>query len=238
MMRSKTKLIPASPTLRTLALILGLAAVSQAQDAKAGYPSMAPADQYFIADRNAEIALARSAAPPSIAHDAKVLVLGPHGYETAVEGTNGFVCVVNRSWMLPFDNPEFWNPSVRLPFCLNPPAVRSMLPLTIKEAEWALGGLTKSQLSDRTKVAYDRNELPLPEPGSMCFMMSKQQNFGPKFGNADPHLMFWFPQKSQMNWGAEFPGVPVDVHQYSPQPITEFAISVAKWSDGTPGPTE
>jgi hypothetical protein len=73
----------------------------------------------------------------------------------------------------------------------------------------------------------------VPEPGSMCYMMSKQQNFGPKFGNADPHLMFWFPQKDHVNWGADFPGSPIDVHQYSPQPITEFDISVSKWSDGT-----
>jgi hypothetical protein len=208
------------------------------QDNKTQFASMAPIDQYLMSDRNAEIALARSAAPPNIAHDAKVLVLGPHGYETAAEGSNGFVCVVNRSWMLPFDNPEFWDPAVRLPFCLNPPAVRSMLPLTIKEAEWALAGMTKSQLFDRTKTAFDSNELPLPEAGAMCFMMSKQQNFGPKFGNADSHLMFWFPQKDHVNWGADFPGVPVDVHEYSPQPITEFAISVSKWSDGTASPLD
>jgi len=223
-----------------LVLSLGLSAASPAhgQDAKSSYPNMAPVDQYLIADRNTEIALARSAAPEAISRDAEVLVLGRRGYETAVKGKNGFVCVVNRSWMLPFESPEFWDPAVRLPFCMNPPAVHSMLPLTIKEAEWALAGPTRSQLFDRTKTAFDRKELPLPEPGSMCYMMSKQQNFGPKVGNADSHLMFWFPQKDQMNWGAEFPGVPVDVHQYSPQPITEFAISVSKWSDGTAAPLD
>jgi hypothetical protein len=226
--------------LRSIALVvmLGAAWQSRAADDKAAYPSMAPIDQYLMSDRSAEIAMARSAAPEAIARNAKVLILGRHGYETAAEGKNGFVCVVNRSWMLPFDNPEFWDPAVRLPFCLNPPAARSMLPLTIKEAEWALAGLTKAQLFDRTKAAYDHGELPLPEHGSMCFMMSKQQNFGPKFGNADSHLMFWFPQKEQVNWGADFPGVPVDVHEYSPQPITEFAISVSKWSDGTPAPVD
>jgi hypothetical protein len=214
------------------------AQVMRSENANTMYPHMAPIEEYLMTDRTAEIALARSAAPDSVSRDATILVLGRHGYETAVKGTNDFVCVVDRSWMLPFDNPEFWNPGVRLPFCLNPPAVRSILPLTIKEAEWALSGLTKSQLFDRTKAAFDNNELPLPEPGSMCFMMSKQQNFGPKFGNADSHLMFWFPQKDHVNWGAEFPGVPVDVHEYSPQPITEFAISVSKWSDGTPAPAD
>lgn len=226
--------------LRSWALILLLGAASQArsQDAKTSYPTMAPVDQYLIADRDEEIALARSAAPEALSRDADVLVLGRQGYQTAAKGTNGFICVVNRSWMLPFDNPEFWNPAVRLPFCLNPPAVRSVLPLTIKEADWVLAGLTKSQLFDRTKAAFDKHDIPLPEPGSMCYMMSKQQNFGPKYGHADSHLMFWFPQKDHINWGAESPGVPVDVHQYSPQPITEFAISVSKLSDGTAAPAD
>lgn len=31
---------------------------------------------------------------------------------------------------------------------------------------------------------------------------------------------------------------PALVHQYSPEPITEFIISVSKWSDGTAAPTD
>src|SRR5580658_9658940 len=108
--------------LASSALVVALAALSQA-DAKTPYPSMAPLDQYLMADRNAEIALARSAAPPSISGAAEVVVLGPHGYETAVEGKNGFVCIVERAWMNPFDSPEFWNPKNRGPICYNPPAV-------------------------------------------------------------------------------------------------------------------
>jgi hypothetical protein len=216
---------------------LGVVWQAHARDAKTPYPSIAPIDQYLMADHNAEIALARSAAPDSISRDAEVLVLGRHGYETAVKGKNGFVCVVERSWMAPFDDPEFLNPDQRLPLCLNPPAARSHLPLTLKTTELALAGLSKTQMFDSIKSAFDKKELPLPEPGSMCFMMSKQQYFGRKYGNADPHLMFWFPQKEHVNWGADFPGSPVDIHQYSPQPITEFDISVSRWSDGTAAPT-
>ena len=65
------------------------AAQSWADNAGAPYPKMAPVDQYLIADRNAEIALARSAAPSSISNDADVMVLGDRGYETAVKGKNG-----------------------------------------------------------------------------------------------------------------------------------------------------
>ena len=85
------------------------------------YPKMAPVDQYLM-ERNAEILLARSAAPDSISSDATVLILGRQGYETAVEGRNGWVCMVERGRMGMFDWPEFWNPKVRAADCLNPPS--------------------------------------------------------------------------------------------------------------------
>jgi hypothetical protein len=225
---------------RVFVLIVTLAVAwkGHPQDAQATYPKMAPLDQYLMSDRNAEIALARSAAPESISRDAEALVLGRHGYETAVKGKNGFVCIVERSWMAPFDDPEFWDPRNRLPLCLNPPAAQSHLPLTFKTTELALGGLTKTQMFDGIKAAFDKKQLPIPEPGAMCYMMSKQQNFGPKYGNADPHLMFWFPKTDDQFWGAGLPASPVYVHQYSPQPITEFIISVSKWSDGTAAPAD
>ena len=205
----------------------------RSQAAKTKYPRMAPVEEYLMADRNAEIALARCAAPESISHDATVLVSGRHGYKTAVEGKNGFVCVVERAWILPYHDSEFWNPSVRLSLCQNSPAARSHLPLTFKTTELALAGMSKTQMFGSIKAAFDKKESPMPEHGSMCYMMSRQQNFGPKFGNADPDLMFWFPRPYHMAWGADMPDSPVDVHQYSPQPITESTISVAKWADGT-----
>jgi hypothetical protein len=66
------------------------------------YSKMAPVDQYLM-ERNAEILLARSAAPDSISSDATVLILGRQGYETAVEGRNGWVCMAERGWMGMFD---------------------------------------------------------------------------------------------------------------------------------------
>jgi hypothetical protein len=78
----------------SLGVVLVAAWHARAQDAKAPYPKMVSLDQYLIADRDAGIALARSAAPPSISLDARVVVLGPHGYETAVESKNGFVYIV------------------------------------------------------------------------------------------------------------------------------------------------
>jgi len=219
------------------ALSVGMARHAQAQDAKTPYPSMAPLDQYLIADRNAEIALARSAAPPSISHDAKVMVLGAHGYETAVEGKNGFVCMVERAWMNPFDSPEFWNAKNRGPSCFNPQAARSVLPITLKRTDLALAGLSKDQIMDGIKKAFQNKELPALEPGAMTYMMSKQGRLNDRAGHWVPHLMFYVPVTDNMTWGADMAGSPVLTNPHfngAPEPVTEFMIPVSEWSDGTP----
>jgi len=141
-----------------LVVVLITAWQALAQDAKAQYPSMAPLDQYLM-DRNAEIAMARSAAPGAISRDADVLFLGRNGYETAVKGKNGFVCAVERGWMGSFDGANFWNPKVRGPVCYNPPAVRSILPMTYKRTEMILAGQSKAQIIDGIKT-FIKQELP------------------------------------------------------------------------------
>jgi hypothetical protein len=128
---------------------------AQAQDAKTPYPSMAPLDQYLM-ERNAEIALARSAAPESISRNAEVMVLGRHGYEIAVKGKNGFVCIVQRSWTAGIDDPDFWNPKLRAAICFNTPAARTYLPITIKKTELVLAGRSKAQMFEGMKIASTR----------------------------------------------------------------------------------
>jgi hypothetical protein len=214
-------------------VLLGAAWQVQAQDAKAPYLRMAPLEQYLISDRNAEMALARSAAPESISRDAEVLVLGEHGYETGIKGKNGFVCMVERSWTAGIDDPGFWNPKLRAPICFNPPAVRSYLPLTIKKTEFVLAGQAKAQMFDSIKAAFDKKELPMPEYGAMCYMMSKQQYLGDGNGHWHPHLMFFVPQTDAAIWGADLPGAPILRLDNAPDPLTIFLVPVAKWSDGS-----
>src|SRR5258708_205259 len=153
-----------------LFFILDGAWQARAQERQMLYPSRAPVEQYLMTDRDAEIALARSAAPEAISRDATILVLGRHGYETAVEGRNGFVCAVERGWMSPFngeDAANFWNPKLRGPLCFNPPGARSVLPLTYKRTEMILAGKSKAQVIDALKAAYEKKELPPLEPGAM-----------------------------------------------------------------------
>lgn len=210
----------------------------QGQDAKTPYPSMAPLEQYLMADRNAEIALARTAAPKSISDDATVVVLDrQHGYVTAVEGKNGFVCIVERAWTSPFDHPGFWNPKNRSPICYNPAAARSVLLYTYKRTELVLAGLTKPQMLDRIKVAVAANELPTPEPGAMSYMLSKESYLNDQAKNWVPHLMFHIPKVDGESWGANLDGSPVLLSPRGmAEPETIFLVPVGRWSDGTPAP--
>ena len=105
------------------------------------------------------------------------MVLGRHGYETAVKGKNGFVCVVQRSWTAGIDDPDFWNPKLRAPICFNPPAARSHLPLTIKKTELVLAARSKAQIFEDLKAAFDEKELSTVESSAMCYMMAKQGAF-------------------------------------------------------------
>lgn len=220
-----------------LILLLSSGWQMQAQDAKKPYPSMAPLEQYLMADRNAEIVLARTAAPKSISGGATILVLGRHGYETAVEGKNGFVCIVDRAWSSPFDAPEFWNPKNRSPVCYNPAAARSVLPYTFKRVELALAGLTNPQMLERIKAAVAKKELATPEPGAMSYMLSKEGYLNDKAGHWVPHLMFHIAKTDGASWGANLDGSPVVLPPGEvPEPQTIFLVPVDKWSDGTPAP--
>jgi hypothetical protein len=209
-----------------------------AQDAKVQYPVLAPMEQYRAVSPSDEIALARSAAPASISSDADVLILGAHGYETAVKGKNGFVCIVERSWATNPDDLEFWNPKIRAPICFNPPSARSILPSYLKRTEWVLAGLSKTQILDRTKSELAANAVPVPELSSMCYMLSKNGYLGDATGHWHPHLMFFFTRTEAVAWGANLPGSPVIALQGDPEPVTLFLVPVLNWSDGTPGPTE
>ncbi len=220
-----------------LAVVLGAWWQAQAQDPKTPYPSMVALDQYLM-ERNAEIALAQSAAPASISKDAEVLVLGKHGYETAVKGKNGFVCIVDRSWTAGTDDPDFWNPKVRAPICFNPPAVRSQIPLTLKKTEVILDSRSKEQMSEAVKAAFDRKDLSTPEDGAMCYMMSKQQYLSDRAAHWHPHLMFFVPLTDPATWGADLTGSPVMGVKDPPGQLTLFLIPVGHWSDGTAAPTE
>jgi hypothetical protein len=209
------------------------------------YPKMAPVDQYLM-EKNAEIQLARSAAPDSISRDATILVLGRQGYETAVEGNNGFVCMVDRAWMAAFDWPEFWNPKVRAPGCLNPQAARSMVPIALLRSRMVMAGRSKAEILSAVKAAFENRQLPDLESGAMCYMMSKSAYLTDQDGHNLPHVMFYTAGLDAKDWGSGAADSPVMSAPYwfflskEPSqmkglpPILVFLVGVADWSDGTP----
>jgi hypothetical protein len=221
-----------------LILLLSAVGTTHALEKKpASYPEKAGIAQYRIANPQEEIALARSAAPPSIASDAEVLVLGRRGYETAVKGKNGFVCFVERSWAAGFDDAEFWNPKLRGPNCFNPPAVRSVLPQYLKRTEWVLAGASKPQLMERTRAAISNGDFKVPDPGSVSFMLSRNGYLSDEAaGPWLPHVMFFVPHGQAADWGAGYEGSPVIGKDGSALEATVLVVPVRRWSDGSAAP--
>ena len=209
---------------------------AQTQEGKSPYPVMAPLDQYLIKNKADEIALARSAAPPSVSGKAEVMVLGHKGYTVAVKGTNGFVCIVERSWTIPGDDPQFWNPKMRAPICYNPQAAKTYLPFDIMKAKLVLEGKSKKEIAEAIASAFNKKILPVISPGAMSYMMSKQQYLNDQGKSWHPHLMFYHPGKVEKDWGANLQGSPVMAAYDTQLHNTIFMVWVGKWSDGSLAP--
>ena len=216
-----------------IALALAAQAVLFGQ-APAPYPAMAPLDRYLIPSQNDEIALARSAAPASISDSAEVMVLGPHGYTTAVKGSNGFLCLVERSWATTTDDPEFWNPKLRAPHCFNAAAATTFAQIYLLKTRLVLAGKSKAEVVHAIAAALDSGQLPPPQPGAMCYMMSKQQYLNDSARSWHPHLMFFAAGDAAKSWGADLPGSPVIAANDPEARVTTFMVVVNHWSDGTP----
>ncbi|HEX3927084.1 MAG TPA: hypothetical protein VHW65_03735, partial [Gemmatimonadales bacterium] len=190
---------------------------------------MAPIAQYSMMP-SVEIALARSAAPASIAGNADILVLGAAGYQRAANGSNGFVCLVQRSWANAFGDPGFWNPKLRGPICFNPAAARSVLPAYLTRTEWVLAGMSGSKMAERSRAAAKGANAP--ETGAMSYMLSKAGYLGDEAGGPwHPHLMFFLPRTSSATWGANVDRSPVVVNDPADAAFSTFMVVVAKWSD-------
>jgi len=141
-----------------LTLVLGMACLGTvtlalAQDAKATSPNGASIEQttigqvqieQYLMDHSEEIAMARTAAPESVSRDAEVMVFGRHGFETAVKGKNGFVCIVERSWTSAPDA-DFWNSKVRTPICYTAAVVHTFPSRNLKRTNLTMSGPTKVQ---------------------------------------------------------------------------------------------
>ena len=241
-MKTLRSLFGSDGGLRAAALACLIAALGTNQIATAAdaspYPVMAPLSQYQEASEPQEITFAKSAAPASISDHAEIMVLGAHGYETATKGTNGFVCLVARSWGMSFDNKEFWNPKIRTPICLNAQSVRdsSVLPLYLTRTEWVLAGVSVAEMHKRETAEWKDGRLTPPSPGDVTYMMSKDQYINDSAHPWHPHVMFFAPRSDESQWGENLPGSPMVADCTNVEQTCIFMVLVQNWSDGTTAP--
>jgi hypothetical protein len=218
---------------RPLLIASVLAALGSASNPLAAQqkPDLTP----YLMDRSGEIALARTAAPKHVSDSAAVLVLTASGYVEAVGGSNGFTCLVDRSFGSPLSYPGFWDPSIRAPQCLNPPATRTVLPAMRQRAAWIMAGLTLPDIVERTRRAYASHEYPVPAAGSMSFMLSSEQHLANPVPHWMPHLMFFYDKAMPAAaWGVggatnTLIGIAGDADTH----VLTVLIPVPRWSDGS-----
>jgi hypothetical protein len=187
----------------------------------------------YLMPQKTEIALARSAAPPSISADATVMVLTPNGYTTTVQGRNGFLCLVERSWGTPTTDAEFWNTRIRGPICFNPAAARTFAPIYLLKTKLVLTEKSRKEIARTLASSFDKEELPALAPGAMCYMLSRQQYLSGADGNWHPHLMFYVSGDAGKDWGGNSRGSPVLATNDPEERATIFMVLVDRWSDGT-----
>ncbi len=159
----------------------------------------------FLIEQDYEIALARSAAPDRVSKDATVMVLGNDGYETVVEGTNSFVCIVMRSWGNPTHNHAYlYDPTLIVPECLDANAVRTILPVQLLRAELGAKQTPPAEIEAAVTEGFRSGRLQRTESVSFSYMLSA----GMRFGTDNPgpaHIMIYLPDNYQNDTVGGFP---------------------------------
>jgi len=183
--------------------LLLLATIATPLAAQGKYP---PVDAYLM-PRDAEIALARSAAPPALADHASVKVLTKTGFEIAQEGDNGLVCLVMRGFSAPTYTPAafraiVYDPTIHAPICFAAPAVRAVLPYYELRTKLALAGKDPDQITEALQAAYVKGELPRRDATTFAYMFSAHQHLGSTVGVWHPHMMVFVPYADAATVGA------------------------------------
>jgi hypothetical protein len=201
--------------------ILGGQAVAQ-------YPSL----REYMMPRDAEIALAKSAAPANISDHATIKVLTASGYEVVHQGNNGFVCMVMRGWAAPTYTPTqfrnlVYDATVRAPICFDPAASRTVMPYYELRSKLGMDGKTPDQIAESVQAAYVTGKLPKRESISFAYMWSADQSLGPGIGAWHPHMMIFAPYyENSMLGGNEFGHALPQVSDDAGTPFTVVVIPV------------
>jgi hypothetical protein len=144
--------------------------------------------------RDREIALARSAAPPTVSDSATIYVLGDSVWEVAVRGSNGVACHVNRSWIASLE-----------PHCYDAEATASILPMELRRTELLHRGGSVDEANREIAEGLASGRFRLPRRLAMSYMMSAAQQLisedGRAVGKWRPHVMIFFPYLTPADLG-------------------------------------
>lgn len=163
-----------------------------------GQSSKYPPLSEYMMEPDAEISLAKSAAPEKISEHATIKVLTATGYKVASEGDNGFVCMVMRAWSAPTFTPVkdrelVYYSKMRAPICFDQVASRTVLPYQELRTKLGLEGKGPDAITSEVAAAYSRGELPKMEGVAFGYMWSADSNLGPGVGAWHPHMMVYAP---------------------------------------------
>lgn len=200
---------------------------------RAQSPKYPPVADYLMA-RDAEVALARSAAPVNISSRATVKVLSASGYQVVHQGDNGFVCMVMRGWTAPTYTPApfrdfVYEATIRAPICFDPEAARTVMPYYELRSRLGIEGHTPDQIAERVQAAYALGVLPKRDGVTFAYMWSADQQLGPGIGHWHPHMMVFSPYYTNpmLGGGEAARGVPF----VSDDAGTPFAVVVIPVDD-------
>ena len=188
-------------------LLISFAAIGVvAQEAK--YPPLSE----FLMPQDAEIALAKSAAPDNISAKATIKVLTTTGFQIVHEGENRFVCMVMRGSAAPTFTPSqirdlVYDAKLRAPICFNPQASETVMPYYELRNKLAMEGKTPDEITQGIQAAYSKGELPKRDGVSFAYMWSADQNLG-SFGHWHPHMMVFCPYYENSMLGGNPLGTP------------------------------
>src|SRR6266702_5283619 len=192
-----------------------------------------PLSEYLMSQDD-EVALAKSAAPQTISDHATIRVFTLSGYQIVHEGDNGFVCMVMRGFtgaptFTPLQVRIFVNydAKTRAPICLNPAAVRTVLPYYELRTKLGLEGKTAEQIAEGVEAAYAKDEIPKRPEVCFAYMWSADQVLGPA-GHWHPHIMVYLPGYESL-LGTKHPQTPLP--SIGDDEGTPFAVGVIPVDD-------
>ena len=214
----------------TLLLVVTSLQASTVRAQKPGYPPLA---QYMM-PRDAEMALARSAAPAAISDRATVKILTKSGYAVAREGDNGVVCMVMRGFSAPTYTPAqfrdlVYDASVHAPICFTPPAARTVMPYYELRTKLAMEGKGPDEIAEALQSAYIKGDLPRRDAVTFAYMWSAHRHLASGIGAWHPHMMVFAPYYDNAMVGGNAFGTPLP--QVTDDAGTPFAVVVIPVDD-------